>query len=226
MSRSKHTDPKAIRAARRLRAPYDRRGVGDLSQRRNFGREGKPFGAAIPEKRRRQNHPARLRFIMQKPRAGFHHPAGKRDVFKVLKTVGPLAFYGISSIELAQAPAGGSIPVFGRYAVAGRLVLFAQPTPPWRLPGFLKSGLVRRLERAGAVVTRVADVGATLVDWPKGTLRRFMLEEVLLHELGHHILQHHKAKRLARVARTRDHEAFAARFAEKQRLALMKGRRH
>ena len=74
------------------------------------------------------------------------------------------------------------------------------------------------------MLTRLAEVGATLVDWPKDTLRRFMQEKVLLHELGHHVLQHHKGKRPVRVARTRDHESFAARFTEKHRLALMKGR--
>jgi len=69
------------------------------------------------------------------------------------------------------------------------------------------------------------DAGATLVDWPETTLRRFMLEEVLLHEIGHHVLQQHTGKRPVRIARTRDHEAFAARFAEKQRAALAKSRR-
>jgi len=72
----------------------------------------------------------------------------------------------------------------------------------------------------------IAECHETLVDWPQDTLWRFMLEEVLLHELGHHVLQHHKGKRPERIARTRDHEAFAARFAEKQRAALLKGRSH
>ena len=138
----------------------------------------------------------------------------------------PGQHWGLRSIELARSPAIASIstPVFGRYCVPGRITLFEQPLPPWRLSGVLKGDVARRLERAGAVVTRLTDVGATLVLWPHDTLRRFMLEEVLLHEMGHHVLQHHKGKRLVRVARTRDHESFAARFAEKQRLALMKGR--
>lgn len=41
-----------------------------------------------------------------------------------------------------------------------------------------------------------------------------MLCEVLLHEMGHHLLQHHKAKRRVRIARTQDHEAAAERFAQ------------
>jgi Zn-dependent peptidase ImmA (M78 family) len=48
---------------------------------------------------------------------------------------------------------------------------------------------------------------------------------VLLHEIGHHILQQHKGKRRPRIARTRDHEAFAARFAEKHRAKLLERRR-
>jgi hypothetical protein len=47
-----------------------------------------------------------------------------------------------------------------------------------------------------------------------------MLEEVLLHELGHHVLQYHKGKRLARIARTKDHETFAALFAKRQKSRL------
>jgi len=144
----------------------------------------------------------------------------------MLKAVGPVAFYGLRSIELARSPANAliSMPVFGRYCAPGRIILFEQSMSPWRLSGLLKGDVARRLERADAVVTRLTDVGATLVHWPHDTLRRFMLEEVLLHELGHHVLQHHKGKRPVRIARTRDHESFAARFAEKHRLALMKGR--
>jgi hypothetical protein len=34
------------------------------------------------------------------------------------------------------------------------------------------------------------------------------------------VLQHHKAKRLARVARSKDHEAFATLFAARQQRVL------
>jgi hypothetical protein len=134
--------------------------------------------------------------------------------------------YGVRSIEFVRAPASGGVSslVFGRYEVPGRILLFEQPLPPWRLPGLLGNETLQRLEKAGAVVNLLPELGASLVDWPADTLRRFMLEEVLLHELGHHVLQHHKAKRQARVARTRDHEAFAALFAVRQRPALPKTR--
>jgi hypothetical protein len=40
---------------------------------------------------------------------------------------------------------------------------------------------------------------------------------VLMHEVGHHLIQQYKGKRRARVARTRDHEAFADGFARRCR---------
>src|SRR6266540_1615395 len=228
MSRSKHTDRKAIRAARRLRAPGEGRGVGDLSQRRELGRNRKVAGSGVDGRKLEQNGQLRLRIVVRESRPGYHHPADKQHVLEMLKAGGPVVCYGLRSIELARSPTNASIsrPVFGQYCVPGRIILFEQPMPPWRLPGLLDGDLARRLEQAGAVLTRLAEVGATLVDWPQNTLRRFMLEEVLLHELGHHMLQYHKGKRPERIARTRDHEAFAARFAEKHRAALMKGSRH
>jgi hypothetical protein len=38
--------------------------------------------------------------------------------------------------------------------------------------------------------------------------------------LGHHVLQQYKGKRPVRIARTRDHEAAAERFASRQRSLL------
>jgi Zn-dependent peptidase ImmA (M78 family) len=44
-----------------------------------------------------------------------------------------------------------------------------------------------------------------------------MLFDVLMHEVGHHVIQQYKGKRPARVARTKDHEALAERFAARCR---------
>ena len=79
----------------------------------------------------------------------------------------------------------------------------------------------RLLASAGALVTAYLDLGVTLIHWPEHSLRRFMLFDVLLHEIGHHVLQHNKGKRLVRIARTRDHEAYATRFAAKWRGRLV-----
>ena len=146
----------------------------------------------------------------------------------MMEAVGPLAFYGLRSIELERVPAHrpDSVPVFGRYCVPGRIVLFEQPIPPWRLAGLLKRDIARRLKRAGAVLTSLVEVGATLVGWPRDALRRFMIEEILLHELGHHVLQHYKGKRPVRIARTKDHEAFAAQFVVRHKSLVRAGRSH
>src|SRR2546426_7938838 len=89
MSRSKHTDPKAIRAARRLRAPHEERGVGDLSRRRELGRNRKVAGAEPGERKLEQNGQLRLRIVVRESRPGLHHPADKQDVLEMLKAVGP-----------------------------------------------------------------------------------------------------------------------------------------
>ncbi len=223
MSRSKHTDPRSVRAARRIRSPFETRGAGDLSFRRRLGRVlGKANGILVSCAEGAKSCQLLPRILWREPSPGFHHPIGKQEVLGLLESVGPLAMYGLRSIELVRAPApdGAPSPVFGRYEVPGRILLFEQPLLPWRLPGLLARETLQRLERAGAVVNLLPELGATLVDWPADTLRRVMLEEVLLHELGHHVLQHHKAKRLVRIARTKDHEAFAALFAARQRSRL------
>ena len=163
-----------------------------------------------------------LRIVTERARHGFHHPVNRAQVLAILKAVGPVACYGLRTIEFARQPRGAksNVPVFGRYKVPGRIILFEQPLSPWRLPGLLEGDNISRFERAGALIKPLVGSQATLVEWPEGTLPRFMLEEVLLHELGHHVLQHEKGKRLVRIARTQDHEAFAARFAMRQRLML------
>lgn len=227
MSRSKHTDPKDIRASRRIRAPLEGRGAGDLRQRRRLGSGQKQASVPALARAGKRNARSKLRFVVQAPHRGFYYPMHKRDVLAKLKEIGSIGFYGLRLIKLARVPPATSLscPVFGRYCAPDCLILFKQPMPPWRLRGLLQPEAVRRFQRAGAIVTLLGGVGATLVEWPADTLRQFMLKEVLLHELGHHVLQHYKGKRRARVARTRDHESFAERFAQKHRQALLKGNR-
>jgi hypothetical protein len=88
---------------------------------------------------------------------------------------------------------------------------------PWRLPGRLKEDEEAALRRAGALIEVVGPGFQTVVTWPGTTLRDFMLFDVLMHEVGHHIAQHETGKHYGRVYRTRDHEAIAARFAQQCR---------
>jgi len=164
----------------------------------------------------------RPKIVIGKTNPGFHHPVGQREIMRFLHLTGPIALYGLRTVELARTPsvnARGSL-VFGRYEAPGRILLFEQQNPPWRLPGILNQADTNRFKRFGATVAIPPGSQVTIVEWPKDSLKRFMLDGVLLHELGHHVLQQNKGKRLARVARTRDHEAVAELFASRQRLLV------
>lgn len=225
MSRSRHTDPKAIRAARRLRAPREARGAGDPARRRTGGRTLKAMGIAARAPSRVHRAAATFpRIVAKRARSGFLHPASRGDIARALAMVGPEAAYGLRAIELAHAPPASpdALPPLGRFCAPGRILLFELPRPPWRFPARLSKETVESLERAGAVVVEYPRIGATIVEWPGDSLRDFMIVEVLLHEIGHHVLQHHKGKRNARIARTRDHEAFARAFAARYRPAWLR----
>src|SRR5215467_2236942 len=220
VSRSRHTDPRAIRAARRIAEPRGPRGEDDPSLRRRQAQRIKEgAGAPDPVIGRTPSGPARPRVIEHGARPGFHHPVSRNDVLAILEPIAPEAIYGLRSIALGRGPQRRGLSSFGRLCVPGQILLYDLPVPPWHLSGMIAAHDAALLAKAGAVVTVHGDVGVTVVDWPGDTLRQFVLFEVLLHEIGHHILQHHKGKPRARVARTRDHEAFADRFAAKCRLA-------
>jgi hypothetical protein len=136
---------------------------------------------------------------------------------RVLDTIGAEARYGLHAVELRQAPGGHAAWLCGRLCVPGRILLFEQRPSPWALPGRLAPRMAVRTARAGAQLKHCAATDTTQVDWPDGALRRFMLLEVFLHEIGHHVFQHHRGKRTLRVVRTRDHEVFANAYAEQWR---------
>ncbi len=217
MSRSKHTRPPHILAAMRLRAPRESRGCGDRSvqQRilRGLKRKGIVLESAHPPL---PQDPILCRITVQRPRAGHHHPVTKTDIETVLRFLGEKLYYGLRSVELSQgqeASWGGKMSL-GRLSMPGRIILYDVPYPPWLLAGTLEAKEVERLRRAGALVNVSIGGFHTRIDWPGGTLHDFMLFDVLLHEVGHHMIQHYKGKRGMRVVRTREHEAFADRFAQ------------
>jgi hypothetical protein len=158
---------------------------------------------------------------LQRPRTGHSHPAGRADIAAILRFFGEQCTYGLRSIELAQGyptRPGGRL-LFGVLRVPGRIILYDQAPSPWRLPGRLSEREHEWLCRAGAVVEAIGVGSHTLVTWPGTTLRDFMLFDVLMHEVGHHLIQQYTGKRRARVVRTGDHEAFAAHFAVQCRLS-------
>jgi hypothetical protein len=151
----------------------------------------------------------------RRPGPGRIHPASAADVRDALRIFGEEIYYGVDKVELVPAPPShGRLPL-GRLAGPGRIMLFDQPLPPWRLGYVLTATERARLCEAGA---DIAEDG--VVHWPGETLRRFMLGHVLAHELGHHVLQHERRLRGERGARTRDHEARAEAVAAQLRALL------
>ncbi len=226
MSRSVHTDPKRVRAARRVRSPRAPRGAGDLAAQRAVARSLKASGIVIPSlsKETAAHAVAPLpRIRVRRPRKGYRHAVKRGDVVSTLQFFGETCTYGIESIELAASPADSSHCLhFGKLLVPGHIILYPQPIDPWRLPGRLPVRNRNRLERAGAIVQMAAEGAHTRVTWPDETLRDFILFDVLLHEIGHHLIQHYGGKRRVRAARTKDHEAFARRFADRCRAISIK----
>lgn len=227
MSRSVHTRPRRVLSGRRVGAPYESRGRSDLSSIRALGRVMKEMGlpcGPAPWGPSLDNSLPLPRLRVQDPGRDRIHPATRADVVAVLEYFGAEATYGLRTIELARSR-GDAIDglLLGRLHVPGRIVLYDQPTSPWLLPGRLPNQQMDRLETAGAEVEQTG-CGRTWVTWPGETLKDFMLLDVLLHEIGHHVLQHYKGKRRARVARTRDHEASARAFAQRCRVMYLDGR--
>jgi len=146
---------------------------------------------------------------------GHYHPASAGDVRDALRAFGEEFYYGVELVELVPAPRLSSRLPLGRLVAPGRILLFDQARSPWRL-GFRLGPVDRsRLVEAGAVL----DLHG-VVSWPGDTLRRFMLQYVLTHEVGHHVLQHERRLRGERGARTREHEARAEAIAAQLRSRL------
>jgi hypothetical protein len=151
----------------------------------------------------------------KRPSPGRHHPASASDVRDALRAFGESAYYGVRLVELRSSPPNHGRLLFAQLGAPGHIVLYDQPSPPWRLGFALGAQERRRLRAAGATIDE-----AGVVDWPGGTLRSFMLGRVLAHELGHHRLQHERRLRGERGARTRDHEARADAIAASLRRRL------
>ncbi len=226
MSRSKHTRPSQIIAADRIRAPKQKRGEGDKSSAQKLGIFLKELGINSDQSAQLQTASATAdevtdlpQISAQRPRRGFIHPADKSLIRQTLLHFGELSFYGVREICLVHNPhpVDGSKLIFGRLAIPGKILLYEQPQPPWLLPGSLPVEQRELLKSAGALIELSSDGARCKVDWPDDTLIQFMLFEVLMHEVGHHIIQQFKGKREAQVLRRKDHEALALSFARRCR---------
>lgn len=218
MARSFRTQRLDRRAARRVAAPH-RRSAQEATLAEHRRRQA-PCGASraddVPE-------PARAlpRIIVSPARSGHVHPLEPGLLRAALLALGPTATYGVQSIALRhRSDRRAGALVFGMLEVPGRIVLYEQPLPPWRFTGALAPWQRDLLASFGAVIDYNPMLDRSSIDWPPSALRRFMLSQVLLHELGHHQLQHHKGKRTIRIARRRDHEAHAEQWAARWRPRL------
>jgi len=224
MARSKSTEPLRLRAVRRLSAPHDSRSVGDATIERRLAQFLRERGVAFESTPRRKLAAAPIplpRIIIRRPRNGHSHPLEKSDIVTALRLVGERCFYGLRSVELIQGSSsllGGNLTL-ARLTVPGRILIYDLPPSPWVLPGRVARPEHKRLLVGGADVEFISQPQHTVVRWPGDSLREFMLFEVLMHEIGHHLLQHNKGKRTGRVTRTGDHEAFAHLFALRCRRA-------
>lgn len=207
-----------MRAYYRVRAPYAPRGQGEHRRQRALARLLKEVGlvAESVETPRTDECPVwGPRLYAQRPRASHSYGITLTDVWRILAFFGVHSFYGLRAISLIQgedAVPGASLHL-GRLLVPGRIVLYDHRPSPWLLPGRLVLHEQERLRRAGALVELIGAGHHTVVSWPGETLRDFILFDVLMHEVGHHMIQQYTGKYRSRVLRTRDHEAIADRFA-------------
>jgi len=220
VSRTVHTRPRAICAASRLRAPHAPRGASDLRIPYRFGRLLKECGLATEPSWSGSNDAPRSTFPrirVQRPTPGLHHPVARGDIVRVLTFFGAECVYGVRSITLVNPSQTVWTLSFGRLIVPGRIVLYAQHLSPWMVPGWLSDDITSRFLHAGATIDVLGGGTQTAIAWPGETLHEFLLFDVLMHEIGHHLIQQYKGKRRDRVMRTKDHEAFAAHFARQCR---------
>ena len=221
MARSKHTDPRAVRAGRRLRSPRAKRDA-DAGQRvRHMPKE---LGITYSQEVAAQTQLIRWpRIIVRRPSPGFFHPVTQSQVLEVLEAIGPTAVYGLKSVEYSRLPAENrdSEALLGRYHPPDRIILFEQRRPPWHFIGQLGESATGVFERAGAKIQANEDGSAVTVEWPGESLANLMIFEGLLHEVGHHVLQHESRAGSRRIARTRDHEKFADMFAARCRAEFL-----
>jgi hypothetical protein len=203
-----------------VRAPHEPRGQDDQSSFRRLARVLKESGIILNLPNSSESgDPIIPRIIVKRPRQGFDHPAKKEDILGVLQFFGERCFYGLRLIKLIQGNStlSGASLLMGRLEVPGTIVLYDQPASPWFVAGLIPRAEREKLERAGATIEVSSDNLHCLIHWTESALKNFMLFEVFMHEIGHHLIQQYTGKRNARVVRTKDHEHFADLFAERCR---------
>ena len=212
ISRSLHTQQLAERAARRLLRPHSPRRVeaGFLCGRKAVLQPA-PGGAE-----RYTSSPRQPRIVTQKPLPGFVLPLRPCDVRLFLTRLGPAAAYGLREVRLRRECLFGLRGVtFAEYILPGRIDIYTVPASPWRLAFVPPPADLQTFRRYAARVDVNQAARQTTVWWEPDGLTDFFLYEVLAHEIGHHVLQHHRGKRPVQVCRRAGHEACADLYARR-----------
>jgi hypothetical protein len=210
-----------------LARPYSKRRdeAACLSGRQR--QSGEPTPHLPPGVRRTRRSLRRLRIKTQKPLPGMRHPLAARDIHALLEILGPASIYRLKSIRLRQESAVRAEGiVFAEYVAPGEIHLYAVPELPWRLPFLLYAEDREAFARYGARLKTDLEREQTTVTWSVDGLKRFALQEVLAHELGHHLLQHHKGKRTVMLCRRSDHEKRADLQSRRVLQILRRGESH
>lgn len=161
--------------------------------------------------------PHRVDIVVVPARKRYFHPLEPSEIRRAFEFFGPLVVYGIRSVEMRPLfrPDARGVRI-ARLEVPGKVVLYEQLQPPWNV-GSLSRRSIDRIRRAGATIDE--GLGTARVDWTPQALKDFVLFDGLMHEIGHHLIQQHTAKRIVRVMRTADHEHRATAFADACRRA-------
>lgn len=224
MARSKHTRPDEIRARDRVKNPRSKRGKDDQSTQRKVIRVLKEAGLDLSELTTDGEQAVFPRIKIQRPRNGFCHPATRADITNLLHKLGPRCYYGLKSIELRQRTeleSSNRTIVFGRTQPKGIVTIYELSQAPWIVPGSLHDDDSRRFSDFGATIEVISDGLQTKISWTEEMLKQFVLLDVLLHEIGHHLIQQYKGKRPARVLRSKNHEQLAELYAQRCRAGLV-----
>ncbi len=172
MSRSVHTQPKRVRAPRRVQAPFAPRREGDPRSQRAVLRTLKIMGLAPNQIAEAKSETGSSgvplpRIKVKRISNKFQYALRRTDIIAALKFFGEACTYGLRSIELLScSPRTSPRLTFGRLYVPGRIVLYAQPKDPWSWSGRLSAQDKRTLKRAGAVLEEPGGGLHTRVTWP------------------------------------------------------------
>lgn len=159
------------------------------------------------------------------------YPCSREDIWQQLNTLPEQDLEGLSAVGLVPSTRKDN-DAYGRYLRAGepKISLFSYPeTLTFKLaPNTKHKDILYRLHvelEYGMQVEQV--VSRWFCRWTAEDLRRFMIDHVLLHEIGHHVHYQQRSKQgYDYLPGTRAAEQFAEDYAIRQAGALNRSRQN